>query len=106
MLKSAYLLAKIGADTAENQRNFAEFAKTWDLTLPYPSLDCFENLRWWTGHLPPQRCPALAGSFFSGQMRLANGPEMPGTTSFFCIGERRRHVWDASLAILKLSRFE
>ena len=30
MLKHAYLLAKIGADTAENERNFAE-----DLQLPY-----------------------------------------------------------------------
>ena len=26
MLKNAYLLAKIGADTAENERKFAEFA--------------------------------------------------------------------------------
>ena len=25
MLKNAYLLAKIGADTAENERNFAEY---------------------------------------------------------------------------------
>ena len=34
MLKNAYLLAKIGADTAENERNFAEnFAKNWQ--LPY-----------------------------------------------------------------------
>ena len=32
MLKNAYFLAKIGADTAENERNFA---KTWQ--LPYGS---------------------------------------------------------------------
>ena len=32
MLKNAYLLAKIGADTAENERNFA---KNWQ--LPYGS---------------------------------------------------------------------
>ena len=31
MLQNAYLLAKIGADTAENERNFA---KNWQ--LPYP----------------------------------------------------------------------
>ena len=36
MLQNAYLLAKIGADTAENERKFAEifnFAKNWQ--LPY-----------------------------------------------------------------------
>ena len=32
MLQNAYLLAKIGADTAENERNFA---KNWQ--LPYGS---------------------------------------------------------------------
>ena len=34
MLKNAYFLAKIGADTAENERNFA---KNWQ--LPYGSSD-------------------------------------------------------------------
>ena len=29
MLQNAYLLAKIGADTAENEQHFAEFAKNW-----------------------------------------------------------------------------
>ena len=33
MLKNAYLLAKIGADTAENERNFA---KNWQLRLVLP----------------------------------------------------------------------
>ena len=33
MLQNAYLLAKIGADTAENERNFAEFFQK--LQLPY-----------------------------------------------------------------------
>ena len=40
MLQNAYLLAKIGADTAENERKFAEnfskFAKNWQ--LPYGSV--------------------------------------------------------------------
>ena len=36
MLQNAYFLAKIGADTAENERKFAEkFAKNWQ--LPYGS---------------------------------------------------------------------
>ena len=30
MLQNAYLLAKIGADTAENERNFAEILPTTD----------------------------------------------------------------------------
>ena len=34
MLKNAYLLAKIGADTAENERNFAKNAKNLATTLP------------------------------------------------------------------------
>ena len=34
MLQKAYLLAKIGADTAENERNFAE---NWQ--LPYGPMD-------------------------------------------------------------------
>ena len=34
MLKNAYLLAKIGADTAENERNFANvFQKKWQRRL-------------------------------------------------------------------------
>ena len=36
MLQNAYLLAKIGADTAENERHFAELLqKNWQ--LPYGS---------------------------------------------------------------------
>ena len=36
MLQNAYFLAKIGADTAENEQHFAEnFAKNWQ--LPYGS---------------------------------------------------------------------
>ena len=48
MLKNAYLLAKIGADTAENERNFAEILPTTD---NYP-----------TGPLPYAPCPAIVGS--------------------------------------------
>ena len=33
MLHNAYLLAKIGADTAENERHLPKFAKNWQ--LPY-----------------------------------------------------------------------
>ena len=36
MLKNAYLLAKIGADTAENERHLPKFDKK--LRLPYPTL--------------------------------------------------------------------
>ena len=35
-MKNAYLLAKFDADTAENERNFAKFAKKSATTLPYP----------------------------------------------------------------------
>ena len=38
MLQNAYFLAKFGADTAENERKFAEFLFTkTTTTLPYPS---------------------------------------------------------------------
>ena len=33
MLQNAYLFAKIGADTAENERNFAEFCQKLATTL-------------------------------------------------------------------------
>ena len=33
MLQNAYLLAKIGADTAENERNFAEICQKFATTL-------------------------------------------------------------------------
>ena len=35
MLQNAYLLAKIGADTAENERNFVKIYQNWQ--LPYGS---------------------------------------------------------------------
>ena len=39
MLQNAYFLAKIGADTAENERNFAEnLLKSWQ--LPYGTVGC------------------------------------------------------------------
>ena len=34
MLRNAYLLAKIGADTAENERNVAEICQTLATTPP------------------------------------------------------------------------
>ena len=34
MLQNAYLLAKIGADTAENEQHFAEILPTEDSDLP------------------------------------------------------------------------
>ena len=37
MLKNAYLLAKIGADTAENERNFAEICQKLATTLRFRS---------------------------------------------------------------------
>ena len=37
MLQNAYFLAKIGADTAENERTFAKKLST-TLQLPYPTL--------------------------------------------------------------------
>ena len=56
MLQNAYLLAKIGADTAENERNFAEI-------LPkignYPTCPC---------------CAAQQGEIRSGGLRHADRP--------------------------------
>ena len=37
MLKNAYFLAKIGADTVENERNFAKSLPQKNWHLPYPS---------------------------------------------------------------------
>ena len=34
MLQNAYLVAKIGADTAENEQHFAEILPTWWKILP------------------------------------------------------------------------
>ena len=46
MLKNAYLLAKIGADTAENERNFAEICQKLATTL---------RVRRWTALHPEVR---------------------------------------------------
>ena len=58
MLPNAYFLAKIGADTAENERNFAEilqkFAKNWQ--LPYG------RAKWKGPTLPANYVPPTAGS--------------------------------------------
>ena len=43
MLKNAYFLAKIGADTAENERNFAK-----NLQLPYGSSAVAWSSRSWS----------------------------------------------------------
>ena len=55
MLENAYLLAKIGADTAENERNFAEnLPKIWqnlvDLRQPLLRIDDHGLLRLLLGH--------------------------------------------------------
>ena len=36
MLQNAYLVAKIGADTAENERNLVEICQKLATTLPLP----------------------------------------------------------------------
>ena len=42
MLQNAYLLAKIGADTAENERNFAEICQKLATTLQAAVIVRFE----------------------------------------------------------------
>ena len=37
MLQNAYLLAKIGADTAENKQRLPKFAKNWQLVALCPA---------------------------------------------------------------------
>ena len=51
MRQNAYFLAKIGADTAENEQHFAELAKNWQ--LPYGSAVLLQQggLRGQLGHL-------------------------------------------------------
>ena len=41
MLKIAYFRAKIGADTADNERSFAKKAKHWQLPLMEPSAEWY-----------------------------------------------------------------
>ena len=52
MLKNAYLLAKIGADTAENERNFAEIL---------PKI-------WLAEHVDPDEDGAAQGSYAYGSL--------------------------------------
>ena len=58
MLQNAYLLAKIGADTAENEQNFAEnsnVAKNWQLSYGSGDATLMEK-----GRPPAQVTAALA----------------------------------------------
>ena len=57
MLKNAYFLAKIGADTAENERNFA---KNWQ--LPYPTLPLLRPAGVRLGVVAQLLAPALDGA--------------------------------------------
>ena len=51
MLKNAYFLAKIGADTAENERKFAEFCR--NRQLPYWSTEAHEGAQYIGGGITP-----------------------------------------------------
>ena len=54
MLQNAYFLAKIGADTAENEQHLPKFAKNWQ--LPYGSADVLAPAGGPDGRLGGARC--------------------------------------------------
>ena len=75
MLKSAYLLAKIGADTAENERNFDNhLPRNWQ--LPYPSMSW---PRWMTSTPSPLLWPERRTTCWPKIHLLAkHAPPSPG----------------------------
>ena len=79
MLKNAYLLAKIGADTAENELNFAEILPIccW-LRSRLPSGD--RVVRTDEGALPPQPCAFSFG--YPDDAHLWSGRDPHRKTSF------------------------
>ena len=63
MLQNAYFVAKIGADTAENERNFA---KNWQLPYGYERVRAFRDVL-----------------FFPAPEEGGNHPVPPGGTGWF-----------------------
>ena len=59
MLQDAYLLAKIGAETAENERNFAEIYPKLATTLRVRTLDAGPLLANWPADEAPRLVAAL-----------------------------------------------
>ena len=70
MLQNAYLVAKIGADTAENERNVAEFCHQLATT------GCTKGLKFLDGYLPPH----LTGHTFTLRS-LPNAESRPATAT-------------------------
>ena len=74
MLKNAYVLAKIGADTAENGRNFVKkFTKNWRLSYgSIPAVDPRRRPLHWASPCAARRPPTRAPG------ARAPGPSWPG----------------------------
>ena len=70
MLQNAFLLAKIGADTAENERNFAEICQKFATTLRVPtepkSLEVAgkEQILRYFSHSAVLDCPLPVGLYY------------------------------------------
>ena len=105
MLKNAYLLAKIGADTAENDRNFA---KNWQLSygaLPSPSRRR-ERVAGGSGDALGD-LQGVEGAW-SGIPRYSRAKDNPFEVSSNYGALRRWHskgAWSISAGISRLSRF-
>ena len=94
MLKNAYLLEKIGADTAENERNFAKQLAT--TLLPYPLLPILP-------YPPTVHCIRIGTSVSttrtwrttrcSGHPCFVLDAGVRHLTTFFVAFERRCRVW-------------
>ena len=69
MLENAYLLAKIGADTAENERNFAKILIKIGTTLRVPPGGGPGPRGSLRGAAAPEKRPSAAGSVCSMRPR-------------------------------------
>ena len=79
MLKKAYLLAKIGADTAENHRNIDKILPKKLATTPSPAFWREVDLhasRWSqrTHVVPTKKCMLNLGKLLSGRQKIVHPP--------------------------------